>query len=454
MNRTFVVSFLFLFVATSNAGTPNEVWASTENLKFGDGWPGRIEPYQATPELQRSLAAFSMKAGWFRRSDKKSTDESVNRRQCPTDDLPFLLFSPSKGRRLPLLMYFGGSGEMGTDLSLHFRQPGLFRKVCSVDFQKKHPCVVFSPMLPQGIRARSAQSGWPSDGEKLICDAMYAVIRSLGPDVVDTNRLYLAGLSLGGGIAFDMPCVYPGRFAGSIPVSTAQSSRMIPERQSGNYWLLHNRDSNLRPSAQNNLEEIERRVSAGGGEFRHSVFMSDGHNAWDAAWSEDAVWDWLFSKPADGRLVGHPALGRMEARPAAKPGQQPAMDLSRRTICSASIRGRDDRHAPERGADGLDSTCYISAEPMKTGDWWQIEFAEPISGKVVLQTGTAGGEGRLSKGRVETSIDGKSWSRRSSVSGKDGSCKFVERDRIRFLRLLPEPRNPEILIVRNLSVLP
>ena len=35
---------------------------------LGDGYPGRIEAYPATPALQGQLDAFSLKAGWFRRA--------------------------------------------------------------------------------------------------------------------------------------------------------------------------------------------------------------------------------------------------------------------------------------------------------------------------------------------------------------------------------------------------
>ncbi len=51
-------------------------------------------------------------------------------------------------------------------------------------------------------------------------------------------------------------------------------------------------------------------------------------------------------------------------------------------VCSASKPGHDGGTGPERATDGLDATCYVSAEPFKRGDWWRIEFADPVEGLI------------------------------------------------------------------------
>ena len=112
---------------------------------------------------------------------------------CPTNALPFLLFRPRNPHvgKLPLVMYFGGWGEMGTDLLQQFRQSAVFERLCDAEFQKRHPCILFAPMLQRRHVAVGNGPGDPSPAQQLVCDAMYAVIRSLGPGAVDTNRIYL-----------------------------------------------------------------------------------------------------------------------------------------------------------------------------------------------------------------------------------------------------------------------
>lgn len=105
---------------------------------------------------------------------------------------------------------------------------------------------------------------------------------------------------------------------------------------------------------------MERIVRAGGGDFRRSTFPDRGHDAWSKAWREDAVWDWMFSKRADGR-AGASAAPPLKA------------------VCTANVPGADDAHGPDRAADGLDATCYVSRDPVSRGDWWMAEFAVPVT---------------------------------------------------------------------------
>ena len=77
-----------------------------------------------------------------------------------------------------------------------------------------------------------------------------------------------------------------------------------------------------------------------------------------------------------------------------------------------------------------------------------------MQGRVEVRTGLSDGTQRLSKGRVEVSADGKLGSRTGTVSQKTGVCAFGQRTGIRFLRLIPEPRLPEPLAVREIAVKP
>ena len=416
----------------------------------GHGYPGRLETYDTTPELRRQMARFDLTAGWFRRDSLPPEAEYYcNPAGCPVDELPYLLFSPKRGRKpVPMVLYFGGTGEHGTNLVDQFRQTTVFEKVTSPEFQKRHPCYVFAPMLPKGGVIRSALPGNVSALAALINDALYAVAGSLNSPPVDTNRFYLTGLSYGGVVAFELPCAFPGRFAASVPVSCFQSAFMIPKTQPGNYWLLYNESAYRTPVAKQTLADLAQTIKERGGDFRHSTFPDAGHDAWSKAWREDRVWDWMFSKTADGRPVAAASAGG--PRPAS-PGR-PAAAFLEGVVCAASQPGADAGSGPERAADSLEATCYVSAGPMKRGDWWMIEFPEPVTGQIAVQSGTREGAGRLSAGRVEVSRDGRFWNRAAPFSRTTGSCAFTQRSPIRYLRVLPEPAKPEVLTLREIGV--
>ncbi len=362
--------------------------ASMANIRPGNGYPGKLAAYETSPQLQGNLERFSLTAGWFRRAPINPETYRYEPHRCPVNELPYLLFSPKRGRKpIPMVLYFGGTGEHGTNLVDQFHQTTIFAKLTDPKFQERHPCYVFAPMLPKGGVIRSALPGNVSALAALINDALYAVAGSLNSPPVDTNRFYLTGLSYGGVVAFELPCAFPGRFAASVPVSCFQSAFMIPKTQPGNYWLLYNESAYRSPEAKQTLVDLARTVEERGGDFRVATFPDTGHDAWSKAWREDRVWDWMFSKTTDGRPV--------DAVPAA--GPRPV--------------------APKQSSGAL-----------------------------------LDGADRLSAGRVEVSRDGRFWNRAAPFSRTTGTCAFIQRSPIRHLRVLPEPAKPEVLTLREIGV--
>ena len=395
----------------------------------GLGYPGAIVPYRANRTLQKMLDRYSLTAGVFRRDPigDAMLPGPDSRKYLLTEEIPYLLFTPKSGSApVPLVMYFGGTGEQGTDLSAHFRQKTIFDMVCSPEFQKRRPCYLFAPMVPKESNLFCSRRSRPPMAA-LVCDAMYAVIKNAKSPSVDTNRLYLTGLSWGGSVAYTMPFGYPGRFAASVPVAGYATADCVPDHSPGNFWLLFNEHEYADKGDRARLDEMIRTVTSRGGEFRVSSFPDRGHNSWDKAWREERVWDWMFSKTADGRSV------RSSAVAGGVGGVSRAMRGAR---CTASKPGRDARTGPERAADGLDSTCYVSKTPFKSGDWWQIEFAEPVSGGVVVKCGYADGRGRARSAHVETSTGGSTWTRRGGFSRASGECRFPLSSPVRSIRVV------------------
>ena len=398
----------------------------------GFGYPGKLVPYEDAGKLKEGLEKFRMTAGWFVRDP--IPPEVIPPQECP-DRLPWLLYSPARSRQpVPMVIYFGGTGEEGTDLSAHFRQSVAIAKVTSPEFQAHHPCYFFAPMLPKGHHDVTPYGpGNPPHLTALVNDAMYALIRTLDNPPVDTNRIYTTGLSRGGSAAYGMLSSYPGRFAAAVPAATSLPPGLVPANHPGNYWLFINEGDLNKKGVKEMLDKTAEAVRAGGGDFRLSAYPGGGHDAWSKAWREDGAWEWMFSK----------SLGR-------PPAATPRLTLP---ACSASIPGRDAGSGPGRGADGLDGTAYVSATPAAKGDWWMAEYPEPVIGRVTVETGTRDGKGALSNGKVEVSVEGEHWFWAGDFD-RSGICRFALRAPIRFLRILPEPGKPEVLTVRKVTVTP
>ena len=111
----FGLLILFCLSLVAEARSPD---AETARIRPGHGYPGRLETYDTTPELQRQMARFDLTAGWFRRDSLPPEAEYYcNPAGCPVNELPYLLFSPKHGKKpVPMVLYFGGTGEHGTNL--------------------------------------------------------------------------------------------------------------------------------------------------------------------------------------------------------------------------------------------------------------------------------------------------------------------------------------------------
>ena len=413
----------------------------------GCGYPGRIEPYGATTELKAKMAEYGLLAGVFHR-DKVPDEYLLGVRNPPPDRLPYLLYAPKNVTKpIPMIVYFGGTGEQGEDLMRQFEQTVVFSKVTSREFQRRHPCCLFAPLMPTGMTMRSAQpAGTASKLADLTCDAMYAVIASLKSPKVDTNRIYVTGLSWGGVAAFELPCSYPGRFAASVPISCIQYPSRIPRDRPGNYWMIHNESIYGGEGHQQAIREIAELVQAGGGDFRRSTFPDRGHDAWSKAWREDAVWDWMFSKTADGANPPRASIAGGDGR-----ARSAGFSLIAAARCTASVPGRDERHGAERVLDGLDATAYVSAKPVSRGDWLEVEFPERVSGTLLLFSGYRDGSSRLSDASVEIMQGDGRWQRAGAFSKQSGIARAVLRAPAKRIRVVFHGAKPTTMVIRKLA---
>lgn len=416
----------------------------------GWGCPGSLLECVVSPETKEKMERMHLTAGRFKWPSFEGYDFDWSRTQCPSDEVSYLLFVPKnvRGKKLPLIVFFCGLGEFGPTPDRQFRQPDIFELITSDEFQKRHPCILFAPVFVEQTLVDVYGPGEPSPSLQLASDAMYTVIRSLAPGSVDTNRLYAVGLSFGGDAALDMLCGFPGRFAAAIAVSASEEPEMFPEGVATKFWLLHNRNEYSTFNDRSELDEIRRKVSAAGGEMRESIFQESGHDAWHSAWSEPSVWNWLFKQTANG----DPVVFQRQS-PNVAPFSGSFFEDPKDIVCSASVPGRDSDHMPEHGADGLEATAYVSASFVKPGDWWQAEFKNPVIGRIEVFSGFKDGRDRISRGHVESSSDGFSWTRRCFFSSKNGRASFSTTERVKFIRVLSEARSPEPLVVRELNVL-
>jgi predicted peptidase len=201
----------------------------------------------------------------------------------------YLLFLPQgytgkPGERWPLMMFLHGAGERGTNLSkVTAHGPPKIVKT-RPDF----PFILVSPQCPNG-------EFWSAD---VLLHLLDEVTRKY---LVDTNHVYLTGLSMGGYGTWKLGLQHPERFAAIAPICGGgepfdvflASRNKAQALKTLGVWAFHGAKDPLVK-----LEESERMVNAlkraGCSDVQLTVYTDAGHDSWTETYNNPELYQWLL----------------------------------------------------------------------------------------------------------------------------------------------------------------
>jgi predicted esterase/DNA-binding beta-propeller fold protein YncE len=200
--------------------------------------------------------------------------------------LNYLLFMPRdsssmENGKFPLIISLHGIGESGDDL-WRVKGEGLPK---ILDGNNTFPFIVISPQCPLSTEWYY-NNGIQQKVNKLIDSAIARY-------PVDTNRIYLTGLSMGGIGTLDLAIRYPNRFAALIPIAFRIEEgwdlciiKDIP------MWAFHGQ---LDPiitlyKAQSVITTL---INCGGSPI-FTIYPDLFHDAWTRTYNNPAIYDWLL----------------------------------------------------------------------------------------------------------------------------------------------------------------
>jgi predicted peptidase len=111
---------------------------------------------------------------------------------------------------------------------------------------------------------------------------------------IDPDRIVLTGLSLGGFGTWRLGAQQPERFAALVPVcgggdpSRAQALARLP------IWCFHGEADSVIPVERS--REMVQAVRAAAGDVRYTEFPGVGHNAWDPAYGDPQLTEWMLAQ--------------------------------------------------------------------------------------------------------------------------------------------------------------
>lgn len=212
--------------------------------------------------------------------------------------LPYRLYQPvvPEGTKLPLLVHFHGAGSRGDN---NTAQLGQARRFAAENFQKKHPCFVLAPQCPEG--ERWVDLGWqrvehtmPEQPTWQMLAAITLVERLLQELPIDVTRVYVNGQSMGGYATWDAISRRPELFAAAVPVCGGGDLKQLDRMKAVPVWAFHGAlDKTVPPE---NSRRLVTALQLAGAPVRYTEYPEVAHDAWNYAYEEPGLQEWMFAQ--------------------------------------------------------------------------------------------------------------------------------------------------------------
>ena len=194
------------------------------------------------------------------------------------EKLNYLLYLPEMiaGEKLPLIVALHGAGERGDDfdkLTVH-GMPKYIEGGMNI------PAVVIAPQCPENFI-------WNQ-----ITVELKELIDSTAQEFdIDTDRISVTGLSMGGYGTWEMGMAYPGFFAALAPICGGGVSWRVYTMGKTPVWAFHGDADDVVPAA-NSIEMCDR-LKKCGGNVKLTLFHGVTHNSWEPAYEDTKLIEWL-----------------------------------------------------------------------------------------------------------------------------------------------------------------
>ena len=212
--------------------------------------------------------------------------------------LPYLLLRPTGyraegGKKHPLLIFLHGAGERGSDNRAQITHGKDFLLAAA----KRQGCFVIAPQCPPNARwvevDWSARSHLMPEQPSVPMGLLLELLPKLCDEfAIDTDRIYVMGLSMGGYGTWDLIQRHPEMFAAAVPicgggdVTKAERIARLP------VWAYHGSQDTVVPTSRS--RDMIEALRKAGGTPRYTEAPGVGHGVWGLAFSDPELAKWLF----------------------------------------------------------------------------------------------------------------------------------------------------------------
>ncbi|MBD2449353.1 prolyl oligopeptidase family serine peptidase [Nostoc sp. FACHB-152] len=191
----------------------------------------------------------------------------------------YLLFLPkndaAKGQLLPTIVFLHGSGERGSNLD-DVKRHGIAKVV---EEQPDFPFITISPQCPRG-------QFWLVNKLSILLD------EALAAYPIDSDRIYLTGLSMGGYGTWRWSAAEPQKFAAIAPVCGGGEPHNARNLKNLPVWAFHGEQDDIVPLSES--EEMVAALKACGGNIKFTVYPEADHDSWTQTYNNPQLYEWFL----------------------------------------------------------------------------------------------------------------------------------------------------------------
>jgi predicted peptidase len=223
------------------------------------------------------------------------------------DTLIYRMLSPAKTdqhKKYPLIVFLHGAGERGNDNEKQLvHGSSLFIRE---EIRNQFPAFVIFPQCPEesywssvDIDRSVSSLGLSFNYTKPITKPLHLVVELIKglkkTGKIDSDRVYIMGLSMGGMGTFEAAHRFPNLFAAALPICGGGDAKKYSNKAARvPFWIFHGSADNVVNVRYS--QEMRDKLTKLKANVTYTEYPGVGHNSWDNVFAEPDLLPWMFSK--------------------------------------------------------------------------------------------------------------------------------------------------------------
>lgn len=216
--------------------------------------------------------------------------------------LPYRLFRSEKAETstdaVPLVVFLHGAGERGNDNSAQLKH--CINYFLDDTITNQYLFLLLVPQCPEGKRWVNTDWSLPehkmeSEPTAELLFVMHLVDSLINCGAADAQRIYIAGISMGGFGVWDALQRWPGKFAAAIAICGGGDPTYADKMKDIPVYIFHGmQDDVVLP--QRSIQMYDALRAVGNNKTILVTYPDLSHGCWDEAFHTKGLFKWLFEK--------------------------------------------------------------------------------------------------------------------------------------------------------------